>query len=136
MWIYRESQTSTSNITKEEPKEEWIPSNIPEILEQTYISIDEPSTSLNIANNINDNTSIHPILTHDTLVKIIDSVVNIVKDQPLKKIVNSTLIEMVQSDIIKNNIHSATEIWYATSEYLRNINLYLLTQTFLDRRLN
>ena len=102
-WIHRESQTRTSNITKEELKEEWIPSDIPEIPEQAYTSIDEPSTSLNAANNTNDNTSIHPILTHDALVKVIESVVNIVKDQPLKAIVNSTLTEMVQTEVFKNN---------------------------------
>ena len=107
-WICRESQIGTLNITKEEPKEEWIPSNIPEIPEKAYTSIDEPITSLNAANITNDNTSIQPILTHDTLVKIIDSVVNIVKDQPLKIIINSTLTEMVQTEVFKDNVLSIT----------------------------
>ena len=96
MWICRESQIGTSNITKEESKEDWIPSNFPKISEQAYTSIDEPSTSLNATNRTTDNTPIHPILTHDTLVKIIDSsAVNLVKDQPLKKIVNATLTKVV-----------------------------------------
>ena len=80
IWIHRESQAGTSNITKEESKEDCIPLDIPDILEQAYKSMVEPSTSLNAANNTINKTSIHPILTHDTLVKIIDSVVNIVKD--------------------------------------------------------
>ena len=95
MWICRESQIGTSNITKEESKEDWIPSNFPKISEQAYTSIDEPSTSLNATNRTTDNTPIHPILTHDTLVKIIDSIVNIVKEEPLKTIVNSTLTKMI-----------------------------------------
>ena len=76
-WICRESQIGTSNITKEEPKEDWISPNIPKIFEQAYNSIDEPSTSFNAINKTTNNTPTNPILTHDTLTKIIDSVVNI-----------------------------------------------------------
>ena len=108
IWIHSESQTSTSRLTEEESNEDWIPSDIPEILEQAYTSVDDPSPSLNADLNINNTFSFNPILNHDTLVKIIDSVVNIVKDQPLKTIVNSTLTEMVQSEIFKNNIFSTT----------------------------
>ena len=103
-WIYRESQIGTSDTTKDEPKENWTHSNVPE---QEYTLVDEPSTSFHATNKTTDNTPTFPILSHDTLTKIIDSVVSIVKEEPLKKIISITLTEVIQSEVFKDTLLTA-----------------------------
>ena len=80
---------------------------MPEIpkTEPSYAQIDYPSPPITIGHNTN-NSSFNHILTHDTLTKIINSVVNTVKKKPLQKIVNSTLTDMVQSEVFRNTILS------------------------------
>ena len=70
-----------------------------------YAQIDYPSPPITIDHNTNNSFFSH-ILTHDTLTKTIDSVVNIVNKETLKAIVNSTLTKMIQSKVFKNTILS------------------------------
>ena len=106
-FLHKKLQASTSKPTEEEPNAEWIPSDMLEIpkTEPAYAQIDYPSPPVTTHHSTN-NSSFNPILTHDTLTKIIDSVVNIVKKEPLKVIVNSTLTEMIQSEVFRNIILS------------------------------
>ena len=48
-------------------------------------------------------------------MKIVDLVVNIVKDKPLKTIVDSTLIKLIHSDVFQNSLHSAIHLDSSTT---------------------
>ena len=89
IWLHKDIHASTSK-SKEESNEKWISSDMPDI----------PKNIL--ANNV----SFNPILTEDILTKIIQSAINIVKEEPLKGIVNSTLTESAQSEVLRNIIQS------------------------------
>ena len=101
IWLHKDKHASTSK-PDEESNEECIPSDIPNI-------------SKNVSTN---NVSFNSMLTKDILTKIIKSIVNIVKEEPLRRIVKSTLTESTQIEILRSTIQSAIPTITSTkSEY-------------------
>ena len=115
MWICKESQVGTFDFTKEKPKENWTHLDAPDISDQ-----DETSTSFKPIHNTTDNTPTIPILSHDTLAKIVNSVVSIVKKELLKDIINTTLAEIIKSEVFKDTLLIAIQSAHSVNSSLRH----------------
>ena len=114
-WICRESQVG---ISKDEPREEN-PS------EEEHTLTDEPSTSFHTTNKMTEGI---PTLSHDTLTTIIELVVKIVKEEPLKEIINTTLTEVLQSEIFRDTL-------ITTIQSVHSVNPILKHRLIIERKI-
>ena len=89
IWLHKDKHASTSK-PNEELNEECIPS-------------DRPDIPKNVSSN---NVSFNSMITKDILNKIIKSAVKIVKEETLRRIVNSTLIKLAQIEVLRIIIQS------------------------------
>ena len=87
----------------------------PNILDQ-----DELSTSFKPIHNSTDNTPTIPILSHDTLAEIVNSVISIVKKELLKKIINTTLTEVIKSEVFIDTLLTAIQSAHSVNSSLRH----------------
>ena len=78
IWVHKDIHSPTSK-PEEELNERWIPSDIS-------------------ANN----DSFNPMPTKEILVRVIKSAINIIKEEPLREIINSTLTESAQIKALRN----------------------------------
>ena len=85
--------------------------------EPAYAQIHNPSPTVTTNHNTNK-FFFNPILIKDILTKIIKLAINIVKEEPLRRIVKSILIESTQTKVLRSTIQSAIPAITSTkSEY-------------------